>query len=259
MGGSSNSNSNSFIPKRGSGTRPRRGASRQMYLFTLISYVVFFATMIAAIGVFLYDRYVDGQLVKEVAALNTEMDRFREADMNKVQAFNARLTQTYARLDKNVSLSTIFTALESSTAQTVKLSQLNLTRESDERFVLKAEIETDTFDSSIFQRELLKSNDLIAATVIDGITISTGQAVQGESASEETVAAEPGVSFTAELVVPISSVPFTPNMTSAPTEPETTEPPATTTEEELVEPETESDEVTTEDEETLEADNVIAP
>ena len=63
MGGSSDTNS--FIPKRGPVKRQRRAGSRQIYLFTVISYVLFSATLVASVGVFLYERYIEDQLENE--------------------------------------------------------------------------------------------------------------------------------------------------------------------------------------------------
>lgn len=202
MGGSSNQNS--FIPKRGPANRSRRTGSRQVYLFTLFSYVLFSATLVAAVGVFLYERYVDNQLENEVAALNTEIEVFREADLKSVREFNNRLTYTSERIAVATSLSTFFNALEAATAETVKITDLEIAREGDERYNIAAQIETDNFDSSLLQREFLEDDNVFATVVIDEIDVVTAA-----GNSDEAVASD-SVSFTAALTVGIDSVAFIP-------------------------------------------------
>jgi hypothetical protein len=207
MEGSSNS---SFIPKRNP-NKPRRMVGRQVYLFTVISYVVFVATIITSIGVFIYQRYVEAQMAKEVEQFNTEIGRFNEADMEKVKDFDLRLTKASSRLEHNVSLGSIFTALEQAAVQTVQMKSLNLKRSGDQGFELTALLETDNFDSSIFQREMYEQNGLIRSVNITDIDI---HGVEVGADGEQSIAKR--VSLSAVLGVPISSVAYQPNPASIP-------------------------------------------
>jgi hypothetical protein len=208
MGGSSNDNS--FIPKRGPVSRPRRVASQQVYLFTVISYVLFFASLVAAIGVFLYDRYIDQQLENEVAALNTEIDRFREADLETVRMFNSRIEYTKERVNASVSVPSIFTVLENTTAETAQIESLAIERLGDSVFDVEAMMRTDTFDSSLFQREFYEQESTINDLALTDLTIET----QGDEESENPT--ETFITFNAMLAVPVSSVPLTADMLTEP-------------------------------------------
>lgn len=200
---------NSFIPKRGPVKHNRGTASRQVYLFTLISYILMFATLLAAGSVFLYGKHIDNQLESEVSKLNTEIGSFVESDMQKVLEFNLRLSQASGRLNNSVSLVSVFDALESATIDTVKINSLTLEREKDEKFILAATIETDSFDSTIFQRGVYNRNQ-----TIESVSIAAVQA-SNDSSGTEGPSKRPTVSFTAKLEVPLSSVPYTDSVNSS--------------------------------------------
>lgn len=200
--------SNSFIPKRGPVKRNRETASRQVYFFTIISYVLMFATLLAAGSVYLYAKYIDRQLENEVAALNSEINSFSEADMQQVIEFDRRLSQAHNRLNNSVSIVSVFDALEAATIDTVKIVSLDLNREKDEKFILSASIETDSFDSTIFQRGVYKRNQIIDSVLISGV-----QSASKESDSDgKSASSRPLITFTAELEVPLSAVPYVDNI-----------------------------------------------
>lgn len=203
--------SNSFIPKRGPVKRSRGAASRQVYVFTIISYVLMFATLLATGSVYLYGKYVNKQLDGEVSALNTEINSFSEADMQQVIEFDRRLGQAYDRLDNSVSIVSVFEALEAATIDTVQISTLDIVREKDEKFVLSASIETDSFDSTIFQRGVFKRSQTIESVAISGVQATSKN---GESSGSD-VSSRQLITFTAQLEVPLPYVPYVENVNQA--------------------------------------------
>lgn len=200
MGGSSSDNS--FIPKRGPTNRPRRAASQQLYVFTLIAYVLFFGTLVATAGVFFYGRYIDTQLEGEVTTLNTEINRFHEDDMEEVRSFNNRLDNSGERVAAAASISSLLTTIEQATARSAQFERITLERERDNSYAVEIAIETDNFDSSIFQREFYEQETTINSVSISELDVKTDS---GEEATGETK-----IAFTAILGVPISSIPVTP-------------------------------------------------
>lgn len=192
----------SFIPKRGP-TRSNRGTrTRQIHAFTVLSYILLFATLVAVGGVFLYDRYVTQQLQLEVEALSSEISSFSEADMQRVQDFDKRLRQAQSRVDVSVSIVSIFEALERSTINSVQILDLSVDREEDEQYVLAAAIKTDSFDSSIFQRGVLQRESAITASSITELDVH-------EATSENNSPTE--VTFTAKIGIPLNSIPYIPD------------------------------------------------
>ncbi|NCT02173.1 hypothetical protein GW766_02900 [Candidatus Parcubacteria bacterium] len=194
---------NSFIPKRGPVTRSTRGTfSRRVYVFTLISYVFLFATLLAVGGMYFYTQHLKNQLDAEIVAFNKETNSFSKENMQKVLTFNSRLKQASSRLDKSISVTSIFKALEAATINTVEIEDLTLARVADEKYILTASINTDSFDSTIFQRGEYNRNQ-----TIDQVTIS---GLQKTVVSEGNDPKQSIVSFTAVLDIPVSSVPYRP-------------------------------------------------
>lgn len=210
------SNNNSFIPKRGPVNKKKQAAtSRPVYVFTIISYVLMFATLIATAGVYLYSQVVDKQLNKAVADLNSEISSFNESDMQRVLEFDLRLSQAKNRLNNSVSVASVFDALEDATIDTVRIANLDLKREDDERFVLETSIETNSFDSTIFQRGIFQRNQIINDVEITNLRNGSANNLSASSVSSNDNRSL--VTFLAELSVPLSSVPYVVNQ--APEEP----------------------------------------
>jgi len=201
------SSDNSFIPKRGAAKRKQVGGSRQIYIFSYISYILMFATLLAAGGVYLYGQYINSQLDAEIATLNSEIGSFSQADMERVTQFNLRLVQAQDRLDNSVSVASVFQALQAATIDTVQIESLEMKREGDDMFVLNAIVQTDTFDSTIFQRGVYLRNGTIQDVLISEVqnVIATESNQVGEVTDTKDV-----VSFQALLEIPLSDVPAVP-------------------------------------------------
>lgn len=196
------SNNSSFIPKRNPVKQKRGQPSRRIYIFTIISYVALFATLLAAGGTFFYEQYIENQLNREIEALNTEISSFSEANMQKVLEFDRRVSQATDRLDNSVSVASLLEALESATIDTVQLQSLTLSRVADESFDLSARVITDSFDSTIFQRGVFERNQVITAVEIGNV--STGDSLPSDAGGESRSV----LSFDASLTVPLSAVPY---------------------------------------------------
>lgn len=199
----------SFIPKRGP-TKNRSGSkTKRVYIFTVISYILLFASLLASGAVFFYTGYLERQLEREVATFNEQTSNFSVADYERVQEFDRRLTQATSRLENSISLTSLFAALEAATIDTIKIASLELLREGDEKLVLDASIETDSFDSTIFQRSVYKLSETIVTTEISDVQ-ATGLGDSEASGGEAEGDVEPKVTFTAVLEAPLSAVPYQP-------------------------------------------------
>lgn len=202
-----NTPNTSFIPKQGPVRRPRQTASRSVHIFSVLSYVVLAASLVASVGAFLYQRHIEGQLQEKVGELSQAIGGFNEADMEEVREFNVRLSQTRNRLDNSVSVGSFFEALEDATAQSVSLASLKLERFEDDRLEVEVKIDTDTFNSSLFQRGVLERSRVVDSVVIEELQIV-------EEAEEEDGPVRSGISFLAVINVPISEVPNVPSATT---------------------------------------------
>ena len=193
-----NTPTTSFIPKQGPMKRTKQTASRQIHVLAVIAYVAFIASLIAAVGLFLYERYIEKQLESEVNALSQEIKGFSDADMERVREFNGRLRQTEDRLDKGISIASVLAALEQATVKSASVEQLSLKKTDDSLITLTAKLSTDNFDSTLFQRGVYERNNAIDSVVISDLSL--------EGLSEEDSDAS-GITFTATLQVPTEAVP----------------------------------------------------
>ena len=200
----------SFIPKQGPVRRVRQTASRQVHLFTVASYVLFASTVSADGGVTLYNRHLNQQLDGEVQKLSAAIGGFNETDMDTVREFNLRLHQAQSRLDKSVSLTSVFGALEDATLKVVEIKELMIKRQDDAQVLVSAKVSTDSFDASLFQRGVYERNPIIKDTTITELTL--------EPETDEQPAS---VSFLAKINVPLEEILYNPSGTENPTEVET--------------------------------------
>jgi hypothetical protein len=188
----------SFIPKQGTAKRVRQTASKQVHILNIVSYVLFVATLIAAGGVFLYNRHLNNQLNSEVEKLSAAIGGFSSADMEAVREFNIRLHQAQGRLDKSISITSLLGALEDATLKSAAIMELSIKRENDTQVAVTAKVETDSFDGSIFQRGVFERNAVIKDVVLSDVTLN--------QATKEN--AKSSVSFIAKINVPLQDIPY---------------------------------------------------
>jgi hypothetical protein len=208
-----NSPSSSFIPKQGPARHSRQVVSRQVHLFTVISYILFFSALAGSVAVFLYHKYTKNQLDAEVVALSNEIGSFSDVKMEQVRSFNMRLNQAADRIGNSVSTVAVLEALEDATVQSVGIDTLEMERVGDETYVVTAEITTNTFDSSLFQRGVYERSPIVESVTIEDLGLA------GQEEDDEGAVLEKGVTFKAELFVPLNGVPYQPQSTTLITPP----------------------------------------
>lgn len=165
---------NSFIPKRGPVKQVRRAVKKQIYLLTLIAYIAFFASVIAAGAVFVYQQYVQSQLAAAVLEFNNTANSFSESDLRRVTLLESRMRQAQFAIARQFSVAKLLERIELSTAVSSQINNLTITRiqtsaadlfngagaqvptiEPGEAqfFSVEADLVTNSYDSVIFQRD----------------------------------------------------------------------------------------------------------
>ncbi len=178
MPGSSNT---SFIPKHTPNKAERKGSPRQMFLGTLLVRVLFFAVLIAAVGTFFYERSLRSQLDSEMFKFTTAASSY-DSDAEKlatVVSMDNRLKQAAEIFAYNVSTLAIFEALEGATIASAQFTSVDVTREKPEEIIVVANVRTNTFDSTLFQRSIFSDTDILAETELADVTIE-GTSSEGE-------------------------------------------------------------------------------
>lgn len=176
----------SFIPKQNPTKVARRTATRQVYLFTVISYVVLFATLIAVAALFIYGRLTTSALAKAVSAYNTEIASFKQDTMHEVIELNERLARTGELLDANISLRAALAVIEAATIDTVQFNEVGFERGEGHQVKLDATVTTDSFDSVLFQREMYEEAERLTGVSIEDVEIEFVQADSESGIPEST-------------------------------------------------------------------------
>jgi len=206
MPGSSNPNSGSFIPKRGPSRRRKSKSKNQIFIFSIITYSLLFASLLAAGGTYLYKNYLTSQLQTEVAALNTAVTTFSAADLARVSEFDTTLKRATDRVDNSASIVAILAAIDAATVGPVQIEDLSISRNGDDNFNLLGTIITSSFDGAIFQRKVYNANrNLFTDVSVQEVAITDPETFGlGGSGVEQSV------TFMVHLDVPIDQVLYDP-------------------------------------------------
>jgi hypothetical protein len=218
MPGHPKSSDSSFIPKQGPVKRRRQAPAKRLYLLTIISYILIFAALISAGGVFFYSLYIKSEFNKVAIALAEDVKSFVLEDMLTVQDFDRRLLQASGRMEASASVLAVFEALEEATLESVYIESFGAMREGDDFLKLSISFSADTFDSVVFQRKMYGDN----TTMNNSFNIVSFQPEVGGN-SEDSVSEEEGlvlpdasgqsdteitsVSFEVEVTVPLEDIP----------------------------------------------------
>lgn len=210
MPGSSNANNSSFIPKRGPARRRKPKTKNQIFIFTIITYSLLFASLLAAGGTFLYKNYLTSQLESEVEALNTQMATFSNEDLSRVREFDVTLKRATDRVDNAASVVAVLDGIDGATVAPVQIKELSVSREADTGFTLTGSVMTTSFDAAMFQRKIYNLNRrlLSVATVED---VAVAQVVESlELNTDPDRTAEQEVTFAIALAMPLEEVLYDP-------------------------------------------------
>ncbi len=196
----------SFIPKRNPVKNARGSSPRPVFIGTLLIRAFFFAVLIAALVVFIYENRLNSQLDKEITTLNNLIATFSEVDMKKVQDANERLKLASDRLQYTASIRTIFEAVEDATVQTVQIDKLDINRLTNTEFEVVAKMRSGTFDSIIFQRGVMERSDKLIVSSIDDLVLNNPETDQGGSPNDIEY-----IDFRANLSVLTENIPHNEN------------------------------------------------
>lgn len=174
----------SFIPKQNPAQLTRRNPSRQVFVLAILSYTLIVAALLAAGGLYAYERYVNKSLAKEIESYNTEIASFNTEEFQNVVALSEQLTQAKKLLDGRVAMATVLDIIASSTIDTVQFTDAKLERLLNGDVSFEASAKTDSFDSILFQRRIYDEAAKIATVDLSDVDISFGSEAGEEEGSD---------------------------------------------------------------------------
>ena len=213
-----NSSQSSFIPKRDSTRVKRKKPAKRIFIFSLVAYSLMFASLLASGASYLYKNYTISLLENEVSLLNSEIRTFSVSDLSVVSEFDLTLQRATDRINNTASVALALDAIEVATAQPIQITSLTMERANDEYLLMTAEVTAQSFDSALFQRNLLNTEQRIFNEVsIEDVSILTPSSDSGVPVNPSLT--DQPVTFTAVMQVPVESVPYSssqPDVVSSP-------------------------------------------
>lgn len=175
----------SFIPQRPTKGKTNTRRVRKIYVLTYISYVLFFGAVLAAAGTFFYNVLIESQLQSAQQTLTAEREKFSQSDIESVRELDKKIKMAGERLNNHISVVSIFEAIEASAVQSLRFIEFSYERLNDEAPVVVLKGTTGSFDSVIFQRDVLKANPVLADGYIEEVDLETIDTAEGENAAPD--------------------------------------------------------------------------
>lgn len=200
---------NSFIPKqRGAVRRKKSSGKKKLFLLTIVTYVVLFASLLSAGAMFLYHNYEKSKLEREVVGLNAAITTFNSEDLESVQEIDLKLRQANDRMLNAASVVAVLDAVDLATAESVQFQNISIERIGDEKFTISGDVVSSSFDAAIFQRAIYKLNKRLFSKIeTEEVSLSRTQTEGQSEGQRPQIVTE--VNFSVSLEVPLEAVPYT--------------------------------------------------
>jgi len=120
---------------------------------TVITIVIFVATLLASAGVFGYRWTLDRKVNNQIAELEKVKESLNSPLINEADRLNSRIESVKSLLAKHVAPDQIFSLLEQTTLQTVKFDNLSYQQEADGVIKINAAGQALGFQSIVLQSD----------------------------------------------------------------------------------------------------------
>lgn len=165
----------SFIPKSGVKTVQKTRGTKRIYVLAYISYIVFFSTLFAVIGVYVYGATVSRSLSSLRDQMLEERQRFSLTQVDEIENLHERLSAAEKLLDESTAPSRIFNDVESIVASNIYFTGMRYKLMSNRKFQIDLIGRADNFTEIISQRSLLGNSDLLRDATIVNYDYSIGE------------------------------------------------------------------------------------
>lgn len=193
----------SFIPKSSSRAPSRARVTHRIYVLSYISYIVFFGTLFAVAGVYLYGSSVSRSLEALKSQLVTERARFNDADIEAIKLLDERLASTERLVNQSSAPSRIFDDIEAVVASNIQFSGFKYKALTNQRFELALTGRAEELNEVVWQRDLLKNTNILKDATVSKYDYS----VDGE---EGTASGDATLTFIITDTQSTSLIPYIP-------------------------------------------------
>lgn len=159
----------SFIPKKPIGDSSDSSLEGTgMGFFSLITFMIFIATVAFSVGVFVWEKTLLSQIETQKSELKAARDSFDSGFIDQATRLSNRIQYGRERLDMHTALTALFDILERNTLHTISFGSFSFVAESDTTLRVSASgvgegfesivLQSDRFGETDFFRDVLFSN-----------------------------------------------------------------------------------------------------
>jgi len=168
------SSGSSFIPQRPTRGKVAAKSFRKVYVLSYVSYLVFFSTLLAVAGIFVYKLSLESNLKNLQQELIAQKNLFTQTDLDRVQDLDQRITAAKQLIDAHASVHKVLIALDQVVADPVQFLGLVYDRTEDPRRPrLTLSAVAKQFNEVIFQEQILSANPVTRNFVMSDVNLST--------------------------------------------------------------------------------------
>lgn len=165
----------SFIPKDAAApvkTIIRKGGLYD--LFMLISIVLVIASIVLAVGVFLYIQFLETESASKLAQLERAKQAFEPALIQKLMHLDDRMHVADELLAAHLAPSMVLQILEQSTLQTISYGSFNFSAEDSQTTSIKMGGTAQSVNSIALQADLFSKSSVLTSPIFSGVNRAPG-------------------------------------------------------------------------------------
>ena len=176
----------SFIPKRPVNSSSPKSVSG-VNIITLISVIIFLASVTLAIAMFLYQTYLSSSLTGMQQSFAKNEKAFDPTTVSNLTALSQRLTVADGLLKQHIAPSGLFTVLEASTLKSVRFTNFSYTFVSPQKITLTMQGQAKDYNSIAKQSDVFSetpANQYLHNVILSNLNLdpATGNVVFSFSA-----------------------------------------------------------------------------
>lgn len=207
-----NPQNTSFIPKRPTQGNVQNRGVRKIYILSYVAYVLFFGAIVSAAAVFLYTYTLEAKVNVEKTKLTQEQSRFGQSEIESVLRLEQLINTAEAKMDAHISLPRIFGAIENSALESLTLTSFDYKRVGDAAPLLTLKGEARSFNSVLFQREVLDLNPILAQATFTKVEIAGEVSNDVEKDTQRETQDDPVIAFEISSDIDPTLVNYTPQV-----------------------------------------------
>ena len=161
----------SFIPHDTAeqGARPRESSGNMTDFLALIAAILFVASIVLALGVFLYQQFLDTSSKSKVSQLDRAKAAFDPALIQELTRLDDRMRVADEVLSNHEALSIFFHMLEQVTLTTVSFRSLSFEAADPQNITIKMTGVAESVNAVALQADLFSKNGVIVSPIFSNI------------------------------------------------------------------------------------------